>query len=317
MASLAFSSIRALQTSMAGVSRVSPVSFLNAKPRMAIFLPDTVLNIELTIFVAKRFFCQSFIKITWFQYSATSGNPNERHKYTRLRISFWKQDPPKPTEAFRNFGPMRESTPIACATSETSAPVASQSADIELIDEIRWARKAFAVSLESSALQRFVVSTRAVGTQRRYTFARYSTAASPCGVCGPPTNTRSGSKRSSIAVPSARNSGFESTWKSVPEQLAAITVAIASAVLTGTVDFSTMILGDLSSLVLQTAAIWRAASSQYVRSAASPAPMPDFFVGVLTETKIMVHSRMAASMSVLKNRLRPRACSTTSCNPGS
>ena len=40
-----------------------------------------------------------------------------------------------------------------------------------------------------------------------------------------------------------------------------MTRAIASAVFTGTVDFSTMILGDLSSLWVQTAAILRAASS--------------------------------------------------------
>eukprot|EP00900_Chrysochromulina_parva_P016054 jgi/Chrpa1/2444/Chrysochromulina_OHIO_Genome00011035-RA len=92
---------------------------------------------------------------------------------------------------------------------------------------------------------------------------------------------------------------------------------MASAVLTGTVDFSTMILGDILELALHTAAIRRAASSQYVRSAASPAPMPEVLVGVATETKIMVHSWMAASMSVEKKRLRPRASSTTSCRPGS
>jgi len=45
--------------------------------------------------------------------------------------------------------------------------------------------------------------------------------------------------------------------------------------------------------------------------------MPVFLVGVFTETKMMVHSLMAASMSVLKKRLRPRASSTTSCSPGS
>lgn len=52
---------------------------------------------------------------------------------------------------------------------------------------------------------------------------------------------------------------------------------MASAVLTGTVDFSTTIL-----LVLDTLAIIRAAPSQYVRSAAFPAPTPRVFVGVLT-----------------------------------
>jgi hypothetical protein len=61
-------------------------------------------------------------------------------------MSFLKQDPPKPTEAFKNFGPIRESIPIALATSSTSAPVASQSSEMELIEETRWARKALAVS---------------------------------------------------------------------------------------------------------------------------------------------------------------------------
>ena len=52
---------------------------------------------------------------------------------------------------------------------------------------------------------------------------------------------------------------------------------MASAVFTGTVDFSTTILEDLDTL-----AIMRAAFSQYVRSAALPAPTPEVFVGVFT-----------------------------------
>ena len=52
---------------------------------------------------------------------------------------------------------------------------------------------------------------------------------------------------------------------------------MASAVLTGTVDFSTMILLDV-----EHAAIMRAAPSQYVRSAALPAPIPLVLVGVFT-----------------------------------
>lgn len=38
---------------------------------------------------------------------------------------------------------MRESSPIARATSDTSAPVASQIADRELMLDILWARNAF------------------------------------------------------------------------------------------------------------------------------------------------------------------------------
>ncbi|PNT74455.1 hypothetical protein BRADI_1g14927v3 [Brachypodium distachyon] len=46
--------------------------------------------------------------------------------YTRLRMSFWKQDPPNPTLADRNRGPMRESLPMDCATSaEEVAPAAA------------------------------------------------------------------------------------------------------------------------------------------------------------------------------------------------
>ena len=80
-------------------------------------------------------------------------------------MSFWKQEPPKPTEALRNFEPIRESLPMALATSSTSAPVASQSAEMELMEEMRWARKALATSLESSEDQRLVVMIRSRGTQ--------------------------------------------------------------------------------------------------------------------------------------------------------
>ena len=52
---------------------------------------------------------------------------------------------------------------------------------------------------------------------------------------------------------------------------------MASAVFTGTVLFSTTIL-----LLVDTEAIMRAAPSQYVRSAALPAPTPLVLVGVFT-----------------------------------
>lgn len=59
-------------------------------------------------------------------------------------MSFWKQEPPKPTDAWRNFGPIRESRPTALATSDTSAPVASHTADSEFMLDILWASIAFA-----------------------------------------------------------------------------------------------------------------------------------------------------------------------------
>src|SRR3954471_9866558 len=111
-------------------------------------------------------------------------------------MSFWKQEPPKPTDDFKNFGPMRLSFPMALATSSTSAPVASQSAEMELMEEMRCARKAFATSFESSDDQRFVVKIRSRGTQRAYTSTKDLTAASPSGVRSPPIKTRSGLMRS-------------------------------------------------------------------------------------------------------------------------
>merc|ERR1719230_2338255 len=56
---------------------------------------------------------------------------------------------------------------MACATSVTLAPVTSHNAEIELIEEMRCARKALAVSFESSADHKLVVSTCSVGTHRR------------------------------------------------------------------------------------------------------------------------------------------------------
>lgn len=77
-----------------------------------------------------------------------------KSRLTRFRMSFWKQLPPKPTLVFKNLGPMRLSVPMHLATSWTSAPVASHSAEMLFIELILWASMALAVSLLSSALQR-------------------------------------------------------------------------------------------------------------------------------------------------------------------
>mmetsp|Transcript_23465 Transcript_23465/g.64691 ORF Transcript_23465/g.64691 Transcript_23465/m.64691 type:complete len:230 (+) Transcript_23465:1092-1781(+) len=229
-------------------------------------------------------------------------------------MSFWKQEPPKPTLADRNLLPMRVSVPMACATCCTLAPEASQRALMELMEEMRCARKALAVSLASSADHRLAVRMRSTGIQWLYTHLRAATAAWPLGVSTPPINTRSGFCRSSMAVPSARNSGLDRISKLTDgsEQLRLRTLPMASAVFTGTVDFSTTIL-----LEVDTEAMRRAAPSQYVKSAAFPAPMPVVFVGVFTLTNTMSASPTCFLVSVLKNRLRPLAALTTSSSPGS
>lgn len=111
---------------------------------MAILLSVTVLKRDSMTFAENLDFWYSFISITCCQYAATSGKFKHSQMYTRFKISFWKQEPPKPTDAWRNLEPIRESSPTARATSDTSAPVASHTADREFILDIRCARKAFA-----------------------------------------------------------------------------------------------------------------------------------------------------------------------------
>lgn len=67
-------------------------------------------------------------------------------------------------------------------------------------------------SLDSSDDQVLVVMIRALGTQCSYTAHSALIAFWPSGVSSPPIRTRSGSFRSRTAVPSARNSGLDSTW---------------------------------------------------------------------------------------------------------
>mmetsp|Transcript_41906 Transcript_41906/g.65492 ORF Transcript_41906/g.65492 Transcript_41906/m.65492 type:complete len:241 (+) Transcript_41906:761-1483(+) len=201
-----------------------------------------------------------------------------------------------------------------------SAPVASHSSESELTAEILCARKALATSLDNSADQTLAVMMFSLGTHRPYTDARASIAERPSWVWGPPIRTRSGFVRSSTAVPSAKNSGLESTWKLTPGGAFSVsTQVMASAVDTGTVLFSTTILLPLKSLVspVRAALMERAAPSQYVRSAALPFPNPYSLVGVLTATKMISASLTAETMSVLKKRFLPLTSLTISSSPGS
>jgi hypothetical protein len=141
-----------------------------------------------------------------------------------------------------------------------------------------------------------VVRIFSFGTQLAYTLTSLAIAASPSVVCSPPISTRDGKSKSCMAVPSAKNSGLLRTWNLCAEADAR-TRLILSAVRTGTVLFSTTILSFSA-----TSAILRAQSSQFLIFAARPAPMPEVFVGVFTDTKIISASRMAESISVEKNR---------------
>lgn len=97
-------------------------------------------------------------------------------------MSFWKHEPPNPTEARKNLGPTRVSQPTAWATSSMLAPVASHMADSALIEEIRWASMALAANLDSSDDQTPTVRMRS--TLRWYKRIR-KTNEVWCGLTGP------------------------------------------------------------------------------------------------------------------------------------
>ena len=73
-------------------------------------------------------------------------------------MSFWKQLPPKPGPALRKYLPILLSKPIEFEISVILAPVTSHNADIELIELILCAKKAFADNFDNSLLQRFVTN---------------------------------------------------------------------------------------------------------------------------------------------------------------
>ena len=175
-----------------------------------------------------------------------------------------------------------------------SASVRSQSAEILLTEEIRCASIALATSLESSLLQTLVSSRRSRGTQCAYNSATVSAALRPFSFSSPPIKTRSGVVKSSIALPSAKNSGFETTENWVELFPDSRIRAIASAVRTGRVLFSTTITFGFRQL----SKISRAVFSQNCKSAAFPAPSPNILVGVFTETKIISASVVASATSV-------------------
>ena len=84
--------------------------------------------------------------------------------YTKFKMSFLKQLPPKPGDDFRKCFPILVSIPIAVATSSISAPVFSHNADREFIEEILCASIAFDASFESSEDHTFVVNIFLAGT---------------------------------------------------------------------------------------------------------------------------------------------------------
>ena len=181
------------------------------------------------------------------------------------------------------------------------------------MEEMRCARNALAVSLDSSLDQRLVVRMRSrrhpVGVDVHH------------GLDGLPARWRfAAADQHAIGMLEILDGGAFGQELRVGDDvevdalvpLALRMHSIASAVRTGSVLFSTTILDEV-----EFSRIWRAVFSQYCRSAALPAPWPKVLVAVLTLTKMMSASAMFRSTSVEKKRLRPRVTRTTSSKPGS
>ena len=113
---------------------MSSVPGLNARPSSAIRLSRKGSSRRSSLPTTRRFW-SSFTSMTalrsWKLY------PEFAASCLSASESFGKQEPPKPMPARRNAGPMRRSNPMPCATVTTSAPVASQTFAISLMNEIR------------------------------------------------------------------------------------------------------------------------------------------------------------------------------------
>ena len=109
-----------------------------------------------------------------------------------------------------------------------------------------------------SSDQTLVVTIFSRGIQFAYISTSDWTASSPLGVVLPPISTLSDLNRSSIAVPSAKNSGLDNTSKDAPCGDCSNMVWMALAVRTGRVLFSTTILSLVATLAIRRA--WKICS---------------------------------------------------------
>ena len=244
--------------------------------------------------------------------SLTANTPsNNSNRYpascairTNARVSFGKHDPPHPGPGRRNSRPIRRSSPKPTTTSSTSAPTPSHTAAIVFTNDNLVAKNAFAAYLMVSADAGSVTTTCAPNDAYNPATA---TAASRSSA---PTTTRSGCRKSSIADPSRKNSGFDTTRTSGRRNTRSTTFVDP----TGTVDLFTTIAPDP-----KTGSISAAAASTNDRSAD---PSASCGVGTHKNTN---SASVAAVAAPTTNCSRPDAspsannspnpCSTTGGTP--
>ena len=151
-------------------------------------------------------------------------------------MSFLKQLPPNPILALINLLPIRLSLPMHFCTSRISPPIFSQSIDMLFMEETLWARKQLATNLHSYELIVEVVMIFSFGREPCRPISK-----SKISFRSHPKTTRSGLRRFSTEVPSAKNYGLLTTtnlflfyclvWLAVIISLIILWVKI------GTVDF--------------------------------------------------------------------------------
>ena len=179
---------------------MSSVFGLKARPSSAMVFPRTEPRWR-SSFASTRRFCSSFTSITADEklevVAGVRGQLLERERV--LREAAAAVADPGTEEARADT--VVETDPSATLT--TSAPVASQTFAISLMNEIRVISAAFAASLIISA---DATSQRTIGAS----IPSWSSAtASPSSSRNAPTTMRSGVMKSRSAVPSAVNSGFD------------------------------------------------------------------------------------------------------------
>lgn len=96
--------------------------------------------------------------------------------------------------------------------------------------------------MDNSEDHKIVVIILSFGTQLQKLSNKAWTAACPSFESSPPIKTLSCTYKSAITEPSARNSGFESTWNFTPFCFEYKIVLISLTIRIGKVDFSTTIL---------------------------------------------------------------------------
>lgn len=147
---------------------------------------------------------------TAYQYWADCSSPLSWRIYTRDNRSFSKQLPPNAGLGLRYLDPILESELTIFFTSSTEhSSNFSVNEVIEFMLLILWASIALDINFPNSLLAFLVLITLVFGmrslTSSKHTF--------PLWESGVPMTTLSGFNKFSIAYPSAKNSGIETTVK--------------------------------------------------------------------------------------------------------